>query len=274
MALVLRETKGSPLTFEEMDDNLVYLESRGFPFIGAATIDGTLNIDFTDTLDFITDNDYTISGFPIFEGIVQGDVIGLEYSSESGDTIFSGLHDGVVDIGGGFAQIIQKRQFSTFVNTTDGIFIEQDLGKREFPVELGGSTNFGVGNLAIFTEAEEEYLTYGVSIGKEIGGDNDGYSQIEIFKAYDTEESEETVRLRTSNTGTGFEFSNDLSDLEASFVLFMNNNGDTVLDVKNDGIVSDDLALKDFADDTAAAAGGVPLNGLYHTSGVVKIRLV
>jgi uncharacterized delta-60 repeat protein len=30
----------------------------------------------------------------------------------------------------------------------------------------------------------------------------------------------------------------------------------------------------DFADDTAAASGGVPLGGLYHTSGSVKIRLV
>jgi hypothetical protein len=29
-----------------------------------------------------------------------------------------------------------------------------------------------------------------------------------------------------------------------------------------------------FADDTAAQAGGIPLGGLYHTSGSVKIRLV
>jgi hypothetical protein len=30
----------------------------------------------------------------------------------------------------------------------------------------------------------------------------------------------------------------------------------------------------DFADDSAAASGGVPLGGLYHTSGTIKIRLV
>ncbi len=29
-----------------------------------------------------------------------------------------------------------------------------------------------------------------------------------------------------------------------------------------------------YADDTAAAAGGVPLGGLYHTSGTAKIRIV
>lgn len=31
--------------------------------------------------------------------------------------------------------------------------------------------------------------------------------------------------------------------------------------------------LQDFADDTAAGSGGVAVNGLYHTSGTVKIRL-
>ena len=31
---------------------------------------------------------------------------------------------------------------------------------------------------------------------------------------------------------------------------------------------------KDFADDAAAATGGVAVGGLYHTDGVVKIRLV
>lgn len=35
-----------------------------------------------------------------------------------------------------------------------------------------------------------------------------------------------------------------------------------------------DLELKDFADDTAAAAGGVKLYDFYHTAGAVKIRIV
>ena len=34
------------------------------------------------------------------------------------------------------------------------------------------------------------------------------------------------------------------------------------------------IEAKDFADDTAAAAGGVNIGELYHTSGAVKIRLV
>lgn len=37
-------------------------------------------------------------------------------------------------------------------------------------------------------------------------------------------------------------------------------------------IISNGAAL-DFADDAAAAAGGVPVNGIYHTGGIIKIRL-
>ncbi|EHJ62836.1 hypothetical protein NSU_0348 [Novosphingobium pentaromativorans US6-1] len=39
------------------------------------------------------------------------------------------------------------------------------------------------------------------------------------------------------------------------------------------GIQIIDLPSFSFADDTAAAAGGVPVGGLYHTSGAVKVRL-
>jgi len=35
-----------------------------------------------------------------------------------------------------------------------------------------------------------------------------------------------------------------------------------------------DLQASDYADDAAAAVGGIPVGGLYHTAGVVKIRLV
>ena len=38
-------------------------------------------------------------------------------------------------------------------------------------------------------------------------------------------------------------------------------------------IMMDQTALFNYVDDTAAAAGGVPINGLYHTNGTLKIRL-
>ena len=39
-------------------------------------------------------------------------------------------------------------------------------------------------------------------------------------------------------------------------------------------IISPHVATLDFADDTAAAAGGVPLNAFYHNNGAMRIRLV
>ena len=54
MALTLRTVKGSPLTYQEMDDNLTYLSSSisgsgggsgvGFPFTGSAQITGSLGV--------------------------------------------------------------------------------------------------------------------------------------------------------------------------------------------------------------------------------------
>ena len=40
-----------------------------------------------------------------------------------------------------------------------------------------------------------------------------------------------------------------------------------------DGIVMTDYANLDFASDAAAATGGVPLGGLYHNSGAMRIRI-
>jgi hypothetical protein len=43
--------------------------------------------------------------------------------------------------------------------------------------------------------------------------------------------------------------------------------------LKNGIIVLPAVVSLSFADDTAAAAGGIPVGGLYHTSGAIKIRL-
>lgn len=41
----------------------------------------------------------------------------------------------------------------------------------------------------------------------------------------------------------------------------------------NGQIINPELVAADFADDTAAATGLIPVGGLYHTGGVVKVRL-
>jgi hypothetical protein len=53
-----------------------------------------------------------------------------------------------------------------------------------------------------------------------------------------------------------------------------NNNTDTIIDFLNDNVQSDVVLAHDYADDAAAALGGVPIGGFYHASGTLKIRTV
>jgi len=54
-----------------------------------------------------------------------------------------------------------------------------------------------------------------------------------------------------------------------------NANRASALEARADALeaATDWSALDDYADDTAAAAGGVEIGQLYHTSGTVKVRL-
>jgi hypothetical protein len=104
-----------------------------------------------------------------------------------------------------------------------------------------------------------------------------------VFGAYNTGSNAQTV------VGIA---SIELPDLESAFII---GNGTGIndrsnllvaqgskvqvtgsLDVSGNGyvILSQVSASYNFADDTAAAGGGVPLGGLYHTTGTIKIRLV
>ena len=48
-------------------------------------------------------------------------------------------------------------------------------------------------------------------------------------------------------------------------------NGTTVFTVQQNWAI---LPLLNYANDAAAAAAGVPVGGMYHTAGAVKVRLV
>jgi hypothetical protein len=72
---------------------------------------------------------------------------------------------------------------------------------------------------------------------------------------------------------TGISISNDLSDDTASVLKVTNNNADTILDLLNDNLQSDVVLGHDYADDAAASGSGVPIGGIYHNSGSIRIRL-
>jgi hypothetical protein len=232
MALVLRETKGSPLTFEEMDDNLTYLEGRGFPFIGAATIDGTLNIDFTDTLEFYSGSDLELEGDPVSQSVTKGDMIGTLYR-EGDDELFSGVVDGVSEVGGGFAEIGIKVHTTGFKDIDTGDFVVVNIGKLVFPAELGGGEQIFISPMqAVFVESDDSFTEYTLRVSREIGTDD---TQMQFGKFTDDGDFQ-SVYLTMDGDNTAMQFKNNLVDNVASVYRFEDNNDDVLFDIRNNGL--------------------------------------
>ena len=77
-------------------------------------------------------------------------------------------------------------------------------------------------------------------------------------------------------SGTGIELKNaDNSSMIACSGRTGSSNYTTYVETLEafDGIVMTDYANLNFSGDTAAAAGGVPLGGLYHDAGAMRIRI-
>jgi hypothetical protein len=108
-----------------------------------------------------------------------------------------------------------------------------------------------------------------------------GYRDLDTFEAYNTQGEPGKVTIVARDVaGDGIEI--NITDVECTVRLektgaefnITSSTGGELLAATDDGLQSDDLALKNFSNDTNAAAGGVLLNGLYHDNGAVRIRLV
>ena len=141
----------------------------------------------------------------------------------------------------------------------------------------GSSNTFGRGNLAIGPDALGDNILgdSNLSIGSEAGKYSEGFQpnptvneSVFIGNGTAAKSSGQTNQIVIGNWTTG--------------------NGSNTVTIGNDSIISTHLkgtlnvtrqilsevsSSLDFVDDLAAASGGVPLGGLYHTSGSVKIRL-
>ena len=273
MALILRETKGSPLTFGEMDGNLTYLESRGFPFTGDATIDGTLNIDFTETLQFFSDDDFSAPFGSAYFGpplnwvdvTLSGDFMG-SILTETDHTLYSFTGDGqgnIPSIGASFPVDVT----GNILTMTSG--------------SLSGSTLISVLTYTDQSGSEQYSNQTNMVYVDPISGDK---TQFSFFQSFDSTQAQmsfgkqnndgENVSLNVNDGATGLRVFSELSDLDAQIFDISNSNSDKVLEVTGSNIASDTILAHDYADDAAAALGGVPIGGFYHTSGVLKIRTV
>jgi hypothetical protein len=264
MSITLRKDQATPLTWEEMDGNFEQLDEQSFPFTGNALIDGTLSIDFTETLDFYNEEDVSVFGSKVYidgPGWVAltgvGDYIGTRYSSV-GLIGFDGLFDGAFVIGESTLPIKCKTASWKRGDSQAGIF----SGER---TEGPNPTLFASLDGTFQTDSDTNTERYRA----EVYGINDDVAGLIIEK---TNNAGKKVSLNLNNTATGFELTNNLTDDEASVFRIENNNSQSIIDLLNDNLQSDVVLGNNYADDAAAALGGVPIGGFYHTSGALKIR--
>lgn len=159
----------------------------------------------------------------------------------------------------------------------DGIFMGSH-GTRENPETVISATQIGDVNVASISAYPADGLDQkgrcAASYNKATG---EGYGMVCMASDFDNDSRNyfaaynDRIKGRYYHSYTGELMAITIDDTG----LQVDVDGTASLNIGYDGqISSDTLAALDFADDTAAAAGGVMLNGLYHNNGAVRIRLV
>jgi hypothetical protein len=82
----------------------------------------------------------------------------------------------------------------------------------------------------------------------------------------------EFVGLRISNNQTGFEIQTSIQD-ESSLFKVNDDSYNPTFDVTQLQVIMEKVVNYDYADDSTAQSAGVPIGGIYHTGGTLKIRL-
>ncbi len=121
-----------------------------------------------------------------------------------------------------------------------------------------------------YTATKPQAPNHAVRLGQVVVAATSGKLQVKIDNGWELDELHDvrivTGSLRDAATNNGG------STIYRSGSLWTNN--DNVRLVQSTMVLASVSSSFNFADDTAAQAGGIPLGGLYHTSGSVKIRLV
>jgi len=224
----------APAVLEDEAVTKAQLDANSFPYTGDALIDGTLNIDFTETLDFITSDEFDEEvGLTPF----VGDFMGFK-GLTGGTTVHSGIFDGSID------EIPSTAHIRTVTNS-DGSVSEV----------FGSAELLGRNSIFFYPDVDGEVVAFQESIGYNSNADGAGWFVTKFNDNF------EAVAIGMDSNETGISIGNDLSDDTASVLKVRNNNADTILDLLNDNLQSDVVLGHDYADDAAAALGGVPVGG-------------
>jgi hypothetical protein len=261
--------KGSPVRQNIRQD--VYNSTNFVGRVDAQSLESksisteSLDIDFTDTLSYISEEDYGIDrGKTFVDGLgwlpvqFNADTIGSVF--ENDDFLIQKLSfDGEFDTGMGVVPV-----------SLSGDTLNVKSGDYSGSFMSSGILKDPVGNLRNESHLNAQTGSDNRSYGIGTAITSDGGEGVQIIKK---NESGEIIRLILDANATGFDLGNNLSDSTASVIRIQDNNGDAILEFFNDYLVSETIPALDYADDAAAATGGVPVGGIYHNSGTIRIRL-
>jgi hypothetical protein len=193
----LKNSSSEVLAFEKVVNDLTKEQidavGQGFPFTGDATIDGILNIDFTETLSFFTGKD---------DG---DDLMGFRANNEHG-SVFMGVT-------GDEDEVVALR------------ILESDLGTiQDFTLAEDGFVAKGENATFPDDDVTFEKLTFGI----------EGVGAFSTWKKENNDGTE--VQFGYGSNEDGLVLANTLSDPAASLFDFRDDNGDSILEVRNDGL--------------------------------------
>ena len=290
------DTSGVFYTKDESGTVTVYPTEGGtftggtVSFLSASTLSSTtLNVDFTDTLQFKSNPSLdSVIIEPITQAKLVGEFLGLEESgSISGYTAtsYNGIFDGIFDINDGFLEFPLLANVQTFTVTDGAVgsivkyqgLIDQTSGGgginlRDNDTVLfsgaSGSTEFAI-NRNHDLDNEESQMQIISSISYPDVDETNSLYYIQ-FDGLSEEGAEmffgkrissniidgESVELILSENNTGFEIYNDLSDDTASLFKILDNNENSIFEVRNDGVFLPNIPTSDPVN-----AGQLWLNG-------------
>jgi hypothetical protein len=302
MALTLRSTKGTLLTHEEMDNNFHHLLTN---------LSGSdINIKGNVIISSGSLYHYGPAEINNLKGTLQGTSSYAIQAQSSIDSINAQLadHASTSTSASYVARVADADYATNAIYAISSSYLNGDAivtGTAKFNNDIlidGFTIGKGKGghasNLAFgFNALANTEGTYNLAIGYEALGRNiDGYNNVAIGPnalELNVEGSHNTVL--GLNTGTaitsghyntiigntsGFNVNNNiiLSDGQGNIKYRWDGNTNNIYGSltlqSSTAILSHVSSSCDFANDEEAADNNVPLGGLYHTSGVIKIRLV
>jgi hypothetical protein len=277
-SLTLRVEKGQKLTAQELDNNFLYvLENAtgvsefnggtvsGFTqFLGGLSSSGTFSHNFND-IKLQSDPNFNqsfskfyIEPFGWVDVAIDGNFFGLIREEDSVTSFSGGINgNGLV---GQLATVSTTGHFEAIKKGEDSIGVFTQYQDR---------TSIGQGEAiigGIFGSFENGLTqsTYQIDISKE---QDDVRCQVRKVN-----NDGDFIQLKISDNETGFVIETSMQD-ESSLFKIKDDSGSPVLDITQLQVIMEKVVNYDYADDLDAQSGGVPIGGIYHTSGTLKIRL-